>query len=102
MTLKPEQRHLISDRACADLAEIIGPELGQPVQVAVTLGSVPEQETPLEIEHRLYLGVREQVTRIWSRIPTCNFAAAIRRRASPRQHRAAESLTNTMPGLVPG
>ena len=43
LTLKPEQRHLISDRARADLAEIIGPELGQAVQVEVTLGLVPEQ-----------------------------------------------------------
>ncbi|EQB8041903.1 DNA polymerase III subunit gamma/tau [Aeromonas hydrophila] len=73
LTLKPEQRHLISDRACADLAEIIGPELGQPVQVAVTLGSVPEQETPLEIEHRLYLGVREQVTRDLEQDPNVQF-----------------------------
>ncbi len=32
------------------------------MQVEVTLGNVPKQETPLEIEHRLYLGVREQVT----------------------------------------
>lgn len=73
LTLKPEQRHLISDRARADLAEIIGPELGQPVQVEVTLGSVPEQETPLEIEHRLYLGVREQVTRDLEQDPNVQF-----------------------------
>lgn len=73
LTLKPEQRHLISDRARADLAEIIGPELGQPVQVEVTLGSVPEQETPLEIEHRLYLGVREQVTRDLELDPNVQF-----------------------------
>lgn len=73
LTLKPEQRHLISDRACADLAEIIGPELGQPVQVEVTLGNVPEQETPLEIEHRLYLGVREQVTRDLEQDPNVQF-----------------------------
>ncbi len=73
LTLKPEQRHLISDRARADLAEIIGPELGQPVQVEVTLGNVPEQETPLEIEHRLYLGVREQVTRDLEQDPNVQF-----------------------------
>ncbi|MCP1268335.1 DNA polymerase III subunit gamma/tau [Aeromonas hydrophila] len=73
LTLKPEQRHLISDRARADLAEIIGPELGQPVQVEVTLGSVPGQETPLEIEHRLYLGVREQVTRDLEQDPNVQF-----------------------------
>ncbi|MGU5759670.1 DNA polymerase III subunit gamma/tau [Aeromonas hydrophila] len=73
LTLKPEQRHLISDRARADLAEIIGPELGQPVQVEVTLGSVPERETPLEIEHRLYLGVREQVTRDLEQDPNVQF-----------------------------
>lgn len=73
LTLKPEQRHLISDRARADLAEIIGPELGQPVQVEVTLGSVSEQETPLEIEHRLYLGVREQVTRDLEQDPNVQF-----------------------------
>ncbi|HHQ4509383.1 DNA polymerase III subunit gamma/tau [Aeromonas hydrophila] len=73
LTLKPEQRHLVSDKARADLAEIIGPELGQPVQVEVTLGSVPEQETPLEIEHRLYLGVREQVTRDLEQDPNVQF-----------------------------
>ncbi|MCO4199620.1 DNA polymerase III subunit gamma/tau [Aeromonas hydrophila] len=73
LTLKPEQRHLISDRARADLAEIIGPELGQPVQVEVTLGNVPGQETPLEIEHRLYLGVREQVTRDLEQDPNVQF-----------------------------
>ncbi|MFM4902906.1 DNA polymerase III subunit gamma/tau [Aeromonas hydrophila] len=73
LTLKPEQRHLISDRARADLAEIIGPELGKPVQVEVTLGNVPEQETPLEIEHRLYLGVREQVTRDLEQDPNVQF-----------------------------
>lgn len=73
LTLKPEQRHLVSDRARADLAEIIGPELGQPVQVEVTLGNVPEQETPLEIEHRLYLGVREQVTRDLEQDPNVQF-----------------------------
>ncbi|WP_324003642.1 DNA polymerase III subunit gamma/tau [Aeromonas hydrophila] len=73
LTLKPEQRHLISDRARADLAEIIGPELGQPVQVEVMLGNVPEQETPLEIEHRLYLGVREQVTRDLEQDPNVQF-----------------------------
>lgn len=73
LTLKPEQRHLISDRARADLAEIIGPELGQPVHVEVTLGNVPEQETPLEIEHRLYLGVREQVTRDLEQDPNVQF-----------------------------
>ncbi|MGL6535807.1 DNA polymerase III subunit gamma/tau [Aeromonas hydrophila] len=73
LTLKPEQRHLISDRARADLAEIIGPELGQPVQVEVTLGNVSEQETPLEIEHRLYLGVREQVTRDLEQDPNVQF-----------------------------
>ncbi|PJG58488.1 DNA polymerase III subunit gamma/tau [Aeromonas cavernicola] len=63
LLLKPEQRHLVSDKARADLADIIGPALGQPVQVEVTLGVVPDQETPLDIEHRLYVGVREQVTR---------------------------------------
>ena len=73
LTLKPEQRHLVSDKARADLAEIIGPALGQPVQVEVTLGVVPDQETPLEIEHRLYIGVREQVARIWIRILTYSF-----------------------------
>ncbi|HFK2923854.1 TPA: DNA polymerase III subunit gamma/tau [Aeromonas hydrophila] len=73
LTLKPEQRHLVSDRARADLAEIIGPELGQPVQVEVTLGNVPEQETPLEIEHRLYLGVCEQVTRDLEQDPNVQF-----------------------------
>ncbi|WP_421210389.1 DNA polymerase III subunit gamma/tau [Aeromonas enteropelogenes] len=73
LTLKPEQRHLVSDKARADLAEIIGPALGQPVQVEVTLGVVSEQETPLEIEHRLYLGVREQVTRDLEQDPNIQF-----------------------------
>ncbi|WP_265432677.1 DNA polymerase III subunit gamma/tau [Aeromonas salmonicida] len=73
LTLKPEQRHLVSDRARADLAEIIGPELGQAVQVEVTLGTVPDQETPLEIEHRLYLGVREQVSRDLEQDPNVQF-----------------------------
>lgn len=73
LTLKPEQRHLVSDKARADLAEIIGPALGQPVQVEVTLGVVPDQETPLEIEHRLYIGVREQVARDLDQDPNVQF-----------------------------
>ena len=73
LTLKPEQRHLVSDRARADLAEIIGPELGGTVQVEVTLGTDPAHETPLEIEHRLYLGVREQVSRDLAEDPHVQF-----------------------------
>ncbi|MGY3858029.1 DNA polymerase III subunit gamma/tau [Aeromonas intestinalis] len=73
LTLKPEQRHLVSDRARADLAEIIGPELGGTVQVEVTLGTDPARETPLEIEHRLYLGVREQVSRDLAEDPHVQF-----------------------------
>jgi len=73
LVLKPEQRHLVSDRALADLAEIIGPEFGQAVRVEVTLGSDPARETPLEIEHRLYLGVREQVSRDLADDPNVQF-----------------------------
>ncbi|MCY9838242.1 DNA polymerase III subunit gamma/tau [Aeromonas media] len=73
LVLKPEQRHLVSDRALADLAGIIGPELGESVRVEVTLGSDPARETPLEIEHRLYLGVREQVSRDLADDPNVQF-----------------------------
>lgn len=73
LLLKPEQRHLVSDRARADLAEIIGPELGAAVRVEVSLGVDPERETPLEIEHRLYLGVREQVSRDLAEDPNVQF-----------------------------
>lgn len=73
LILKPEQRHLVSDRALADLAEIIGPELGESVRVEVTLGTDPARETPLEIEHRLYLGVREQVSRDLAEDPNVQF-----------------------------
>ncbi|MGY3943678.1 DNA polymerase III subunit gamma/tau [Aeromonas tecta] len=73
LVLKPEQRHLVSDRALADLADIIGPELGQAVRVEVTLGTDPARETPLEIEHRLYLGVREQVARDLAEDPHVQF-----------------------------
>ncbi|MDM5124708.1 DNA polymerase III subunit gamma/tau [Aeromonas rivipollensis] len=73
LVFKPEQRHLVSDRALADLAEIIGPEFGQPVRVEVTLGTDPARETPLEIEHRLYLGVREQVSRDLADDPNVQF-----------------------------
>lgn len=73
LVLKPEQRHLVSDRALADLAEIIGPEFGQPVRVEVVLGTDPARETPLEIEHRLYLGVREQVSRDLADDPNVQF-----------------------------
>lgn len=73
LLLKPEQRHLVSDKARADLAEIIGPELGGPVHIDVTLGSDPARETPLEIEHRLYLGVREQVSRDLAADPNVQF-----------------------------
>ncbi|WP_412704963.1 DNA polymerase III subunit tau [Aeromonas rivipollensis] len=73
LVLKPEQRHLVSDRALADLAEIIGPEFGQPVRVEVTLGTDPARETPLEIEHRLYLGVREQVSQDLADDPNVQF-----------------------------
>ena len=73
LVLKPEQRHLVSEKACADLAGIIGPELGQAVRVEVTLGTDPTRETPLEIEHRLYLGVREQVARDLAEDPHVQF-----------------------------
>lgn len=73
LVLKPEQRHLVSDRALADLAGIIGPEFGQAVRVEVTLGTDPARETPLEIEHRLYLGVREQVSRDLADDPNVQF-----------------------------
>ena len=73
LVLKPEQRHLVSDRALADLAGIIGPEFGQAVRVEVILGTDPARETPLEIEHRLYLGVREQVSRDLADDPNVQF-----------------------------
>ncbi len=90
LTLKPEQRHLVSDKARADLAEIIGPALGQPVQVEVTLGVVPDQETPLEIEHRLYLGVREQVTRDLEQDPNVQFL--VQRFGAVLHHESIEPL----------
>ncbi|HDX8400101.1 DNA polymerase III subunit gamma/tau [Aeromonas dhakensis] len=92
LTLKPEQRHLVSDRARADLAEIIGPELGLAVQVDVTLGVVPERETPLEIEHRLYLGVREQVTRDLEQDPNVQFLQ--QRFGAMLHHDSIEPLSN--------
>ncbi|HGE8239052.1 DNA polymerase III subunit gamma/tau [Aeromonas sp. 82P] len=90
LTLKPEQRHLVSDKARADLAEIIGPALGQPVQVEVTLGVVSDQETPLEIEHRLYLGVREQVTRDLEQDPNVQFL--VQRFGAVLHHESIEPL----------
>ncbi|QHC08367.1 DNA polymerase III subunit gamma/tau [Aeromonas veronii] len=90
LTLKPEQRHLVSDKARADLAEIIGPALGQPVQVEVTLGVVPDQETPLEIEHRIYLGVREQVTRDLEQDPNVQFL--VQRFGAVLHHESIEPL----------
>ncbi len=92
LILKPEQRHLISDRARADLAEIIGPELGQAVQVEVTLGLVPDKETPLEIEHRLYLGVREQVSRDLALDPNVQFL--VQRFGAVLHHESIEPLSN--------
>ncbi|MGL4794417.1 MAG: DNA polymerase III subunit gamma/tau C-terminal domain-containing protein, partial [Aeromonas jandaei] len=90
LTLKPEQRHLVSDKARADLAEIIGPALGQPVQVEVTLGVVSDKETPLEIEHRLYLGVREQVTRDLEQDPNVQFL--VQRFGAVLHHESIEPL----------
>lgn len=90
LTLKPEQRHLVSDKARADLAEIIGPALGQPVQVEVTLGVVHDKETPLEIEHRLYLGVREQVTRDLEQDPNVQFL--VQRFGAVLHHESIEPL----------
>ncbi|MCX7127726.1 DNA polymerase III subunit gamma/tau [Aeromonas sp.] len=90
LTLKPEQRHLVSDKARADLAEIIGPALGQPVQVEVTLGVVPDQETPLEIEHRLYIGVREQVARDLDQDPNVQFL--VQRFGAVLHHESIEPL----------
>ena len=90
LTLKPEQRHLVSDKARADLAEIIGPALGQPVQVEVTLGVVPDKETPLEIEHRLYLGVREQVSRDLEQDPNVQFL--VQRFGAVLHHESIEPL----------
>ena len=60
LTLKPEQRHLVSDKACQALAEHLMPALGEAVRVEVELGVVEGQETPLEIEHRLYMQALEQ------------------------------------------
>lgn len=90
LTLKPEQRHLVSDKARADLAEIIGPALGQPVQVEVTLGVVSDRETPLEIEHRLYLGVREQVARDLEQDPNVQFL--VERFGAVLHHESIEPL----------
>ncbi|OEC41393.1 DNA polymerase III subunit gamma/tau [Aeromonas sp. DNP9] len=90
LTLKPEQRHLVSDKARADLAEIISPALGQPVQVEVILGVVPDQETPLEIEHRLYLGVREQVSRDLEQDPNVQFL--VQRFGAVLHHESIEPL----------
>ncbi|HEH9438654.1 TPA: DNA polymerase III subunit gamma/tau [Aeromonas sobria] len=90
LTLKPEQRHLVSDKARADLAEIIGPALGQPVLVEVTLGVVPDQETPLEIEHRLYIGVREQVARDLDQDPNVQFL--VQRFGAVLHHESIEPL----------
>ena len=90
LTLKPEQRHLVSDKARADLAEIIGSALGQPVQVEVTLGVVPDQETPLEIEHRLYIGVREQVARDLDQDPNVQFL--VQRFGAVLHHESIEPL----------
>lgn len=90
LTLKPEQRHLVSDKARADLAEIIGPALGQPVQVEVTLGVVPDKETPLEVEHRLYLGVREQATRDLEQDPNVQFL--VQRFGAVLHHESIEPL----------
>lgn len=90
LTLKPEQRHLVSDKARADLAEIIAPAMGQSVQVEVTLGVVAEHETPLEIEHRLYLGVRAQATRDLEQDPNVQFL--VQRFGAVLHHESIEPL----------
>ncbi|MFM5463424.1 DNA polymerase III subunit gamma/tau [Aeromonas simiae] len=63
LTLKPEQRHLVSEKACQALAEHLGPALGESVRVEVVLGVVEGHETPLEVEHRLYMQTLEQASR---------------------------------------
>jgi DNA polymerase-3 subunit gamma/tau len=63
LTLKPELRHLNSDKTRHDLANIISQVQGQPVQVEVVFGAIAGRETPLEIEQRRYIDVREQIRR---------------------------------------
>lgn len=73
LTLKPEQRHLVSERACQALAEHLAPALGETVRVEVELGVVDGQETPLEVEHRLYHQVLDQANRDMQHDPHVQF-----------------------------
>ncbi|SIQ12534.1 DNA polymerase-3 subunit gamma/tau [Aeromonas sp. RU39B] len=73
LTLKPEQRHLVSERACQALAEHLAPALGETVRVEVELGVIDGQETPLEVEHRLYHQVLEQANRDMQHDPHVQF-----------------------------
>ncbi len=54
LLLKPEQKHLASDKTEQQLKQALHQLLGNNVEVEIRVGTDLSQETPLEIEHRLY------------------------------------------------
>ena len=53
LTLPPEHRHLVSDKAIAALVEGFSRHLQQPVQIQIEVGA-PTQTTPIQIEQQRY------------------------------------------------
>ena len=53
LTLPPEHRHLISDKAIAALVDEFSRHLQQPVQIQIEVG-VPTHATPIQIEQQRY------------------------------------------------
>ena len=59
LTLPAEQRHLVSDKAIAALADGFSQHLGQPVQIQIVLDN-PADPTPAQIERQRYVQLLAQ------------------------------------------
>ncbi|WP_107852197.1 DNA polymerase III subunit gamma/tau [Oceanimonas marisflavi] len=54
--LRPEHKHLLSNKTQAELETLISQHLGQAIQLSVTLGD--HGQTPADVEQQLYLAAR--------------------------------------------
>ncbi|GAA5219340.1 DNA polymerase III subunit gamma/tau [Corallincola platygyrae] len=54
LTLVETQKHLATERLQSQLVERLSEVIGETASVSITIGRVPETETPLEIQQRLF------------------------------------------------
>ena len=54
--LRPEHKHLLSNKTQAELETLISQHLGQTIQLSVALGD--HGQTPADVEQQLYLAAR--------------------------------------------